>query len=627
MRIVLIRGLSSALPVTIRNLIRTKVFGTRNTSGIAEGYKQANIVILHKSFADDFEKFCHANSGPLPLLYRSKTGEWRCPPLATDADIRTDCPLYNKYEYGEVTGTLSSLMDYTEQLQEMVTFYLGCSFSFEEAVLKAAIPIRNVEQRHNISMFKTQVPCFPSGNFKCNLVVTMRPIPEDKLNAVSQVTHRLQDAHGAPIHIGDPGLLGIGNLSRPDYGDPVQPQPGDVPVFWACGVTGLEAVRSAKTATLAFTHSPGCMFVTDLTSEKTEGKLAVHPSEIPHVFCISKNPLHYSIASAEAIERIRGLERLIGIDPGERGIKHLLLQDELVKAALSLSHAKSVLITTGFPTHYEHNPPEENDGPPGAIAMAAMLQALNKEVAIVTDQRAIALYEKIINDAFQEGILKTRIRLVAYKKAGLNAALMFLCHDGDTHKPRFDHLVAIERAGMAADGNYYNARKINIKHLVDPIDDLFLAAQTIPGITTTGIGDGGNELGMGKVKEAVKKHIKNGSTIACDVAADFAVIAGVSNWGGYAVSCALYILSSCEIHDRYLRKAVGFPRKTEKDDWNAALPSVHKEEKMLEIHVKHKIRSGKTATLGMEVDGLPFYDVHSTMIQQLLEESLRKPSS
>ncbi|NXL27495.1 GLUCM protein, partial [Glaucidium brasilianum] len=607
-------GLKSLLPHVLRRIIRCNRLSISNTSGMAEGYKQANVVILHKSLADDFEKFCHANDGPLPLLYRSKPGDWKCPPLSRDSDIRTDCLQYRIYEHGACTGSLKSLKEYSEQLKDMVTFYLGCSFSFEKAVQNANIPVRNVEQKCNVSMYKTAVPCHSVSTFCCNLVVTMRPIPESKLEAAVTATSELKEAHGAPIHMGDPGLLGIQDLSKPDYGDPVQLHPGDIPVFWACGVTGVEAVINCRTP-LAFTHSPGCMFVTD---QKNDNATIRSSREIPQVHRISQDPLHYSIVSAEAAQKIKTLETLIGIDPGDRGIIHLCRQDELLKACLSISHARSVLITTGFPTHFTYEPPEENDGPPGALAIAAILQALEKDVAIVTDQRAMNLNKKIIEEAVQLGILKRPIPLLSYQRESADSALMFLCENGNPGRPRFDHLIAIERAGMAADGNYYNARKVNIKHLVDPIDELFLAAQTIPGITATGVGDGGNELGMGKVKDAVKKHIKNGDVIACDVEADFTIVAGVSNWGGYAIACALYILSTCEIHDRYLRKAVGFPRLSKKTDWLSALPSVAKEEKLLKTLVRYGVRSGKTASLEMEVDGLPFYNTHSLMIEKLL---------
>ncbi|XP_042294665.1 D-glutamate cyclase, mitochondrial isoform X2 [Sceloporus undulatus] len=469
-------------------------------------------------------------------------------------------------------------------------------------------------------MYKTTVPCYDTENFRCNLVVTMRPIPQDKLKVVVQTTHPMKKSHGAPVHIGNPGLLGIKDLSSPDYGDAVQAHPGDVPVFWACGVTGVEAVRNCKSP-LAFTHSPGCMFITDLKDDDDNDD-AAPGQELPDVYCIGWNPLYYSIVSAAAVQKIRCLEDTIGVDPGERGVKHLRSQDELLKACLSMSHAQSVLITTGFPTHFKYDPPEENDGPPGAIAMASMLKALGKNVAIVTDQRALNLNKKIIKEAVEQGILETVVPVISYHSNSADSALQFLCEDGNTEKPRYNHLIAIERAGVAADGNYYNARKINIKHLVDPIDELFLAAKNIPGITTAGIGDGGNELGMGKVKEAVKKYITNGDVIACDVEADFTVGAGVSNWGGYAVACGLYILNTCEVHDRYLRKAVKFPKLSKKMGWASALPSVAKEEKLLNILQQNEVRSGKTASLEMEVDGLPFYDVHSLILEKLLKETL-----
>ncbi|XP_053553533.1 D-glutamate cyclase, mitochondrial [Bombina bombina] len=611
---VCLQGLRCLAPAAVRGLIRLNKISVRNTSGMSAGYNQANIVILHKSLADDFEKFCHANSGPLPLLYRSTPGEFICPPLSKDSDIRTDCLQYRRYENGVYTGDLTSLDSYSEQMRDMVTFYLGCSFSFESAVQKLGVPVRNVEQQCNVSMYKTAVPCYGVGRFACNLVVTMRPIPQDKINAAVKATQPMKKYHGAPVHIGDPEFFGIKDLTKPEYGDPVNAHPGDIPVFWACGVTGVEAVSSCKSP-LAFTHSPGSMFITDIKNVDSP----VHQNEeTPEVFQISSNPLQYSLVSKEIADKIRELENVIGIDPGDRGIKNLLIKDELLKSSLSLSHAKSVLITTGFPTHYQHEPPEETDGPPGAIAMAAMLQALGKQVAIVTDERALGLNKNILDSSLQQGILQAPVPLLCYKEQAPDSAVRFLCENSNTETPRFDHLVAIERAGRANDGNYYNARKINIKHLVDPIDNLFLASQHIRGITTTGIGDGGNELGMGKVKEAVKKYIHNGDTIACDVEADFAVIAGVSNWGGYAVSCALYLLNTCEIHERYLRKAVGFPRFSQGKNWASALPTVDKEEKLLNILVWQGVRSGVTGNLAMEVDGLPFYNTHSEMIQKLL---------
>ncbi|TRY86724.1 hypothetical protein DNTS_013999, partial [Danionella cerebrum] len=566
---------------------------------------------------------------------------------------REDCPEYCVFENGKLMKKVTSLSSYTLQMEHMVTFYLGCSFGFESALSAAGVPVRNVEQGRNVSMYKvrglahtlqdgvvfmghfifeskndegilfisapqTSVACSPGGQFHGPMVVSMRPVPVDKLDAATQRTHAIPLAHGGPVHIGDPKLLGISDLSKPDYGDPVEVCPTDVPVFWACGVTE---------PALAFTHSPGSMFITDQKAE-TISHQALESEQRPLTFCISQNPQHYSMASERAVQQIREIEELAVEDPGSRGIRALFLQDELLKACLSLSHSSSVLITTGFPTHFMHSPPEETDGPPGALAMAAMLQSLKKNVLIVTDERALEMNQHMIRDAVEKGVIQTAVPVISFQSDGPGSALHFLCHDGDPNSPRFDHLVAIERSGRAADGNYYNMRGMNIKHLVDPIDDLFVAASAIPGITSTGIGDGGNELGMGKVKDTVKAQMPNGKLIACDVAADFAITTGVSNWGGYAVACALYVLSLCPIHWRYLQRGLGLPSTPEQQSqWRASLPTIAKEEDMLRILVKYGVRSGKTANLGLEVDGLTFHPYHSDIIQRLRDLTLARSHS
>ncbi|KAM5337484.1 D-glutamate cyclase, mitochondrial isoform 2-T5 [Glossophaga mutica] len=615
--------LKSCLPSVVRSWIPQKKPNIRNMSSMAEapGPRPAGVVLLHKALAPDFEKFCQTNSGPLPLLGRSEPGRWASLALgAAGPDTRTDRPQFRKYESGACTGSLTSLEGHSEQLKDMVTFFLGHSFSLEGALEKGGLPRRDPAGHGHGAAYKTTVPCVTVAGFCCPLVVTMRPIPKDKLERLVQASCSMRGVQGQPIHIGDPELLGIKDLSKPDYGDPEECRPGEVPVFWPSHLTSLEAVSSCRTP-LAFTSAPGCAVMTDLQdTEAPAGRLT--PDKIPEVHRISQDPLHYSITSASAAGKIRELEGIIAIDPGNRGIGHLLCKDELLRASLSLSHAHSVLITTGFPTHFKHEPPEETDGPPGALALAAFLQALQKGVSMVVDQRALSLFEKLVEEAVEQGVLETQIPVLTYPGGSAGAARELLLGDGDPRSPRFDHLVAIERTGRAADGNYYNARKMNIKHLVDPIDDLFLEAQKIPGISSTGVGDGGNELGMGKVKEAVKSHIRNGDVIACDVGADFAVIAGVSNWGGYALACALYILNSCEVHGRYLRRATEPFRAPGEQNWTQALPSIDKEEKMLGILARHRIRSGVSGNVGMEVDGLPFHGTHDQMIQKLLDVTM-----
>uniref|UniRef100_A0A8D3CVX5 D-glutamate cyclase n=1 Tax=Scophthalmus maximus TaxID=52904 RepID=A0A8D3CVX5_SCOMX len=563
------------------------------------GYQQANVIILPKHLANDFEAFCRRNPAPLQLLYRGQSGETSCLPLARHADIR----------YSGNCGRIHQQAVHRSHQwsSDMVCFYLGCSFGFEGSLKTAGVPVRNVEQGRNVSMYRTAVPCIPSGAFSCPLVVTMRPVPAAMLDAAVEVTSLNPMAHGAPVHIGEPALLGIQDLSRPDYGEQVELQPGDVTVFWACGVTAIEAILSSKPP-LAFSHSPGCMFLTDIP-DSSSSPLTPESTNTP-------------LASHRAVARIRELEMTIGDDPGQRGIRVLFTQDELLRSCLALSHSFSVAITTGFPTHYMHSPPDETDGPPGAIAMATMLLSLGKQVTMVTDRRALEMNQAIIDEAVETGVLKHAIPLVTFEDSGPDSALHFLCHHGDPTKPRYDHLVAIERSGRAADGNYYNMRGVNIKHLVDPIDNLFIAAKGIPGIITTGIGDGGNELGMGKLKEKVKNLMPNGNLIACDVPADYAITAGVSNWGGYAVACGLYLLHTCPSHQRYLKKGLGeepTTRQEQLQDCTANLPSVDKEESFLSTLVRFGIRSGKTGHLAMEVDGLTFHPTHSDMITRLLE--------
>ena len=249
-------------PAQLRKLIR-KGKWTRPTAGVVPGYVQANLVMIPKDLAFNFLLFCVRNPKPCPILDVLEAGEVE-PKIAAGADLRTDLPRYRVYKEGKIKEEVDNVMDIFHD--DMVSFLLGCSFSFEDALIAAGIPVRNVEEEKNVSMYITNRDCQPAGPFSAPLVVTMRPMrPEQAVRAV-QVTTRFHLTHGAPIHLGSPERIGIEDLNRPDFGDPVTIRPGEIPVFWACGVTTILAATSTPLP-LVITHAPGHMFVSDLRDE------------------------------------------------------------------------------------------------------------------------------------------------------------------------------------------------------------------------------------------------------------------------------------------------------------------------------------------------------------------------
>ena len=237
---------------------------TGPTAGLAPGLTQANLVILPDSVAGDFERFCHLNPKPCPLLERTTPGRPVPERFAPDADLRTDLPRYRVWRHGELIDEPTEIVDLWQD--DFVAFLIGCSFTFEAALLAAGIPVRHLEQGRNVAMFRTNRPCQSSGAFAGPLVVSMRPMTPAQAARADAVTGRFPGVHGAPVHVGDPAALGIADLMKPDFGDPVDLRPGEVPVFWACGVTPQCALQSAKLP-IAITHAPGCMFVTDTLDE------------------------------------------------------------------------------------------------------------------------------------------------------------------------------------------------------------------------------------------------------------------------------------------------------------------------------------------------------------------------
>jgi uncharacterized protein YcsI (UPF0317 family) len=251
-------------PKEIRNLIRQGRWD-KPTAGLAMGYAQANLVILPQKDAFDFLLFCQRNPKPCPLLEVLEPGQFRTKFLSLDADIRTDIPRYNIYRKGTLQNTAKEIRSFWQK--DFVSFLLGCSFSFEEAMLRSNIPVRHIEENKNVPMFISSIPCQPAGVFHGPMVVTMRPIPSEKVTRAVQITSRYASVHGAPIHIGEPSTIGIKDLKKPDFGDPVTLKKGEVPVFWACGVTPQAVVMQAK-PDLCITHAPGYMFISDLLNEE-----------------------------------------------------------------------------------------------------------------------------------------------------------------------------------------------------------------------------------------------------------------------------------------------------------------------------------------------------------------------
>jgi uncharacterized protein YcsI (UPF0317 family) len=247
-------------PSEVRELIRKGKIITP-TAGMCGGYAQANLVILPKALAYDFLLFAQRNPKACPLLEVMDEGNRKVKYMAKDADIATDLPKYRVYQYGELSGEYTDVGQFWEP--DFVSFLIGCSFSFEEELLESNITVRHIEEQCNVPMYLTNISCERAGVFSGNMVVSMRPIPYKDVPRAVAVTAAMPRVHGAPIHIGSPVVIGVKNIEKPDFGDPVTIKEGEVPVFWPCGVTPQAALMASKPA-FAITHAPGHMFITDV---------------------------------------------------------------------------------------------------------------------------------------------------------------------------------------------------------------------------------------------------------------------------------------------------------------------------------------------------------------------------
>ncbi|MCX5735688.1 MAG: putative hydro-lyase [candidate division NC10 bacterium] len=251
-------------PREVRQQIREGKW-RRPTAGLAPGFVQTNLAILPRDLAFDFLLFAQRNPKPCPVIEVTDVGSPEPKLSAPGADLRTDVPKYCIYRNGALEGEVTDLRSVWRD--DLVSFLLGCSFTFESALLQAGVPVRHIEENRNVPMFISNIQCVPAGMFRGPLVVTMRPIPARLVSRAVQITGRYPGVHGSPVHVGDPAIIGIRDLAKPDFGDPVTIRPGEVPVFWACGVTPQAVAMQAKPP-LMLTHAPGYMFITDLRNEE-----------------------------------------------------------------------------------------------------------------------------------------------------------------------------------------------------------------------------------------------------------------------------------------------------------------------------------------------------------------------
>ena len=257
-------------PVELRSLARRGEW-RGSTAGQCPSYQQANLVVLPAALAAEFASFCSRNPKPCPLIEILPPGEFRPALSAPAADLRTDVPSYRVYESGELADRPLDILALWRE--DLTGFLLGCSHTFEHALAEAGVRLRHVECGTTVPMFVSNLACVPAGRFHGPMVVTMRPVPAPRLPLVLELSARYPHAHGLPLHVGDPAAIGIADLDRPDYGDPVALESGEVPVFWACGVTPQAVAREARPE-LMIGHEPGRMFMTDLPREAAPGVAA-----------------------------------------------------------------------------------------------------------------------------------------------------------------------------------------------------------------------------------------------------------------------------------------------------------------------------------------------------------------
>ncbi|XP_062505161.1 D-glutamate cyclase, mitochondrial-like isoform X2 [Corticium candelabrum] len=414
-----------------------------------------------------------------------------------------------------------------------------------------------------------------------------------------------------PVHIGDPTDIGILDLQASYSGSTTLLNNGDIPVFWPSLMTIQEAVQRAGPA-LAYVGSTASDFSLAMPVNESSHKI--------HLSMLHKEgqPFCASVVSQSSVKAVNNLEDCLITGSWRKGVKELqsFTRGNLLQAAVSLSHSKHVAVTTGFPCLTHLSPPDETDGPPGILAIVRSLIACGKQVTVIVDHKNSFL-RQTIEEALKKFVPHSQdVIVVPYPPSSVDecdtdTARKFL-FDQSTGKATFDHLVALERTGPNYEGRYMTMTAKDISRLCDPVDQLFtLSSQEI--IKTVAVGDGGNEVGFGKLRSEVGQFVDLGDQIACVVPADHLIVSGVSNWGGYALAAALCCLRRCPLHAPYVNRGIG-GKDVQTSEF---MPSANEERDLLAFLMKAGMRDGILPDQMMSVDGKSFDDYHAAKIREI----------
>ncbi|MBI9010857.1 MAG: DUF1445 domain-containing protein [Clostridiales bacterium] len=468
--------------MNIREEIRNNNY-VKPTSGVLTDFLQVNIVLIENKYADEFEQFGKLNPKACPIIERSD--EALTFKEIGPVDVKRDVPRYHKFVEGCFVEELFDLTD--ESLIGYIAFAIGCSFTFETGLINSGLRLRHIEENRNVAMYNTDIDCNSTASFSGRLVVSMRPIKKKDINKAVEVTSNYRRTHGIPIHIGNPEAIGIADINQPDYGDAIAVHDDEIPVFWACGVTAQNVLKQSLSNTF-YTHAPGHMLIT-----------------------------YNHLNDIQAFDVVEAISGILMRNTHHRNMSGVTIFNDIEKFTRQLWSYNHIMMVTGFCIRTSMT--GETDGPMSMLLVRA-LEQLDKTVEVVTDEYTYDQLE----------ILKEKFNLK--------------CRIVDISKDRYtvpDCVLAIERPGKHFDGKYHNMKGVDLSDCVCDTDTMIsrLIEDDVP---LYALGDGGNEVGMGKRAEYIKKHVVNGGKIVADIVADELLVAGVSNWGSYCITAMLSVL-------------------------------------------------------------------------------------